>query len=83
MARTLQYKYKGVLKQQPFSYDKYHDAFEAAAAAEGVDLTAFRKMEQQVVMTAKGKGALKDYRRNAFAALGFTDVVLLKEEAQS
>lgn len=81
MARTLHYKFKGKAKQQPFSYDKFNDAFEAAAAAEGVDLTAFRKMEQQVAMTARGKGALKDYRKNAFAALGFTEVMLVKDEA--
>jgi hypothetical protein len=82
MARHISYKYKGEWKKIPFSYDKYADSFEAVAAAEGIDLTAFRKMEQQVAMTAKGKGALKDYRKNAFVNIGFSEILLLRDDQE-
>ncbi len=82
MSRHISYKYKGQWKKIPFSYDKYPDSYEAVAAAEGIDLTAFRKMEQQVAMTAKGKGALKDYRKNAFIQMGFSEILLLRDDQE-
>ncbi len=46
MSRSISYKFKGQSKKIPFSYDKFHDMYEAVAAAEGIDLTNFLKMEQ-------------------------------------
>lgn len=46
MARAITYKFKGQPRKIAFSYDKFHDIYEAVAAAEGIDLTAFLKMEQ-------------------------------------
>ena len=80
MARHISYKYKGEWKKIPFSYDKYADSFEAVAAAEGIDLTAFRKMEQQVAMTAKRTAAIKDFRQKEFIRFGFTDIFLHKDD---
>ena len=80
MARHISYKYKGEWKKIPFSYDKYADSFEAVAAAEGIDLTAFRKMEQQVAMTAKRGAAVKNYRQQEFARMGFADIAFVREE---
>ena len=57
MARAITYKFKGQPRQIPFSYDKFHDIYEAVAAAEGIDLTQFLKMEQQVAMTANALNA--------------------------
>ncbi|ABL99006.1 MULTISPECIES: DUF2960 domain-containing protein [Shewanella] len=82
MARQVAYTYKGQAKVINFAYDKYHDMYEAAAAAEGVDLTRFLAMEQQVAMTAKGKGALKSYRLNEFARMGFKDIRMLRDDEQ-
>ena len=80
MARHISYKYKGEWKKIPFSYDKYADSFEAVAAAEGIDLTAFRKMEQQVAMTAKRTAAIKDFRQKEFIRFGFTEIFLHKDD---
>ena len=30
-------------------------------------------------MTAKGTGALKDYRKNAFVKMGFSEILLLRD----
>ncbi|MDF0533875.1 DUF2960 family protein [Shewanella yunxiaonensis] len=80
MARLVTYTFRGQQKTINFAYDKYHDGFEAAAAAEGVDIGAFLRMEQQVALTAKGGGALKNFRQSEFARMGFTEVRLLKTE---
>ncbi|KFZ36443.1 hypothetical protein HR45_16640 [Shewanella mangrovi] len=80
MARQVAYIFKGEAKVINFSYDKYHDIYEAAAAAEGIDLTRFLAMEQQVAMTAKGKGAVRSYRLTEFQRMGFSEVRLLKDE---
>ncbi|HDS1200408.1 DUF2960 domain-containing protein [Shewanella algae] len=82
MARQVAYEYKGVAKVINFAYDKYHDMYEAVAAAEGIDLSHFLAMEQQVAMTAKGGGALKSYRTSEFARMGFRHIHFVKEEEQ-
>lgn len=80
MSRWITYKFKGQAKKIPFSYDKFHDMYEAVAAAEGVDLTKFLKMEQQLALTAKRKAAIKDYRQQEFIRFGFTELFLHKED---
>ncbi|MFQ6372207.1 DUF2960 domain-containing protein [Shewanella sp. YIC-542] len=80
MARLVTYEFRGQAKTVNFAFDKYRDIFEAAAAAEGVDISAFLKMEQQVALTAKGGGAVKNFRQHEFARMGFTNVRLVKTE---
>lgn len=80
MARYVSYIYKGQAKRIPFSFDKFNDAFEAAAAAEGIDLTGFRKMEQQIGALHGQQKALRDFRLNESKRLGFTDIRLLRDE---
>ncbi|MCD8476414.1 DUF2960 domain-containing protein [Shewanella fodinae] len=80
MARLVSYEFRGQQKTVNFAFDQYRDIFEAAAAAEGVDISAFLRMEQQVAMTAKGGGALKSFRLHEFARMGFTNVKLLKTD---
>ncbi|MCL1037163.1 DUF2960 domain-containing protein [Shewanella corallii] len=82
MARQVAYTFKGEAKVINFAYDKYHDMFEAAAAAEGIDLTRFLAMEQQVAMTSKGNKAVRDYRLNEFARMGFKDIHFVREEEE-
>ncbi len=66
MSRTIIYTYKKQEKQLVFSYDQYRSIHEAVAAAEGIDLTAFLKMEQQVEAVSSGSKAVRDYRDNHF-----------------
>ncbi|GGI70183.1 DUF2960 domain-containing protein [Shewanella gelidii] len=80
MARQVAYTYKKQAKVINFAYDKYHDMYEAVAAAEGIDLTSFLAMEQQVAMTSKGSQAVKDYRTNEFARFGFENIHFVREE---
>lgn len=80
MARQISYSFKKQRKVINFSYDKFHDMYEAVAAAEGIDLTAFLAMEQQVAMTAKRGAAVKNYRQQEFARMGFADIAFVREE---
>ncbi|MDD1780241.1 DUF2960 family protein [Enterovibrio sp. ZSDZ35] len=82
MSRQLQYIYKGETKVITFSFREYHSAHEAAAAAEGIDLSEFLKMERQLEVIADGK-AVKNHRDSYFNKLGFGKIVLLKKEAES
>ena len=79
MARQISYTYKKERKIINFSYDKYHDMYEAVAAAEGIDLKQFLAMEQQVAMTAKRGAAVKNYRQQEFARMGFADIAFVRE----
>lgn len=80
MARQISYTFKNARKTINFSYDKHRDMYEAVAAAEGIDLTAFLAMEQQVAMTAKRGAAVKNYRQQEFARMGFADIAFVREE---
>lgn len=80
MARIVTYKFKGVVKTIPFSYSKFRDLYEAAAAAEGIDITSFLAMEQQLEMTSRGQGIVKNYRQKEFARMGFTELGFVRDE---
>ncbi|KXF80817.1 DUF2960 family protein [Enterovibrio coralii] len=82
MSRQLQYIYKGETKVITFSFRQFHSPHEAAAAAEGIDLSNFLKMERQLEMVADGK-AVKNHRDSYFNKLGFGKIILLKKEAES
>ncbi len=81
--RYITYKYKGQPRRIPFSFDKFHDMYEAAAAAEGVDLKKFLAMEQQIAMTTRHKSAVKAFRQKEFLRMGFTELFLHKDEVES
>lgn len=82
MSRQLQYDYKGETKVITFSYRMHRSAHEAAAEAEGIDLTDFLNMERQLEMVADGK-AVKNHRDSYFNKLGFGKIFLLKKDAES
>ncbi len=79
MARQVSYTFKGKKKVIAFSYDRYKDLYEAVAAAEGIDLTAFFAMEKQLQQTAKDKAALKNFRQQSFSKMGFADIAFVRE----
>ncbi|RCU45432.1 MULTISPECIES: DUF2960 family protein [Corallincola] len=80
MARQVKYKFKKQSKVIPFAFDKFNDPHEAVAAAEGIDISAFLAMEQQVAATTKEKSAIKDFRIKSFAKWGITDVGFVRDE---
>ncbi|MDG3088153.1 DUF2960 family protein [Vibrio hannami] len=79
MARTIIYVYKKQEKTLTFSYEKYRTIHEAVAEAEGIDLTEYLKMEQQVEAVSDTK-AVRDYRDSYFKKLGFGKITLAQKE---
>ncbi|GLO60981.1 hypothetical protein MACH09_14890 [Vibrio sp. MACH09] len=79
MARTILYVYKKQDKTLQFSYENYRTIHEAVADAEGIDISEFLKMEQQVQAVSDTKAA-RDYRDNYFKKLGFGKITLAKKE---
>lgn len=80
MAKKISYKFKGQPKLISFAQDKYHNMFEAIAAAEGIDLTLYQKMEHQVELYAKDKHAVRNFRDSEFAKMGFSEIKFIKEK---
>ncbi|MFT5788974.1 MAG: putative transcriptional regulator [Shewanella sp.] len=83
MATRITYKFNGKAKEINFAYDKFHDIYEAVAAAEGVDLTRYLMMEQQVETTSKGSSAVRDFRNKEFARFGFSDIYYIKDDPKA
>jgi hypothetical protein len=79
MALRIKYCFNGEPKLINFANDKYHDIYEAIAAAEGVNLKHFLEMEKQISALTRDKKAVKDYRDNEFLRFGFTDIEVIKD----
>ncbi|MCQ1060354.1 DUF2960 domain-containing protein [Photobacterium sp. DNB23_23_1] len=80
MSRTIIYTFKEQEKTLTFSYSQYRTIHEAVAAAEGIDLTDFLRMEQQVEAVSSGSKAMRDFRDSHFRKLGFGKITLAKKE---
>ncbi|XPP92716.1 DUF2960 family protein [Photobacterium leiognathi subsp. mandapamensis] len=80
MSRTIIYTYKKEEKEMIFSFDQFRNIHEAVAAAEGIDLTSFLKMEQQVEAVSNSSKAARDFRDSHFRKLGFGKIALAKKE---
>ncbi|PSU34056.1 DUF2960 domain-containing protein [Photobacterium lutimaris] len=80
MSRTIIYTFKEQEKTLTFSYSQYHTIHEAVAAAEGIDLTNYLRMEQQVEAVSSGSKAMRDFRDSHFRKLGFGKITLAKKE---
>ncbi|EGA68935.1 hypothetical protein VISI1226_21064 [Vibrio sinaloensis DSM 21326] len=79
MARTILYTYKGEEKTLTFSYQQHRNIHEAVAEAEGIDISAYLKMEQQIEAVSDTK-AVRNYRDNHFRKLGFEKLTLKQKE---
>ncbi len=79
MARTILYTYKNEDKQLTFSYQQHRNIHEAVAEAEGIDISEYLKMEQQIEAISDTK-AVRNYRDNHFKKLGFTKITLAQKE---
>ncbi|MEL7291067.1 MAG: DUF2960 domain-containing protein [Pseudomonadota bacterium] len=79
MSRTILYTYKDEEKTLTFSYQQYRTIHEAVADAEGIDLSEYLKMEQQIEAISDTK-AVRNYRDNHFKKLGFGKITLKQKE---
>lgn len=79
MARTILYTYKGEDKTLTFSYEQHRNIHEAVAEAEGIDISNYLKMEQQIEAVSDTK-AVRNYRDNHFRKLGFDKITLKQKE---
>ncbi|MCW8995635.1 MAG: DUF2960 domain-containing protein [Psychromonas sp.] len=80
MARQATYLFKGKRKTIPFSYELFHDIYEAVAAAENIDLKTFWAQEKQLEMSCRGQGIVKNFRQNEFARMGFTEIRFVRDD---
>ncbi|WP_394245060.1 DUF2960 family protein [Vibrio astriarenae] len=79
MARTIIYTYKEEEKRLTFSYQQHRNIHEAVAEAEGIDISEYLKMEQQIEAISDTK-AVRNYRDNHFRKLGFGKITLEQRE---
>lgn len=81
MAFRIRYQYRKQPKEIGYANDKHHSIYDAVAMAEGVDLTEFHRMESQVAKVSRNdRKTMKDFREDYFRKLGFSDVIILREE---
>lgn len=78
MAHKITYKFNGIEKEINFSYSEFRNMHEAVASAEGVDLTKFLKMEQQLEAITRNKYAPRNFRDAEFLKMGFSDLYFHK-----
>ncbi len=79
MARTILYTYKGEDKTLTFSYQQHRNIQEAVAEAEGIDISDYLRMEQQIEAVSDTK-AVRNYRDNHFRKLGFDRITLQQKD---
>ncbi|MBO1520099.1 DUF2960 domain-containing protein [Oceanisphaera pacifica] len=80
MAFRIRYHYGKQLKEMGYANDKHHSVYDAIAKAEGVDLTEYHRMEDQLAGVCRNdRKTLKDFREEYFRKLGFSDIVIERE----
>ena len=79
MSHKVTYTFEDQAKEIVFTYSQFRNMHEAAAAAEGIDITQFLKMEQQIEAISNGKkSAVRNYRDAEFIKMGFSDMYFHK-----
>ena len=80
MSHKITYSYHGEPREMQFSYSQFRNMHEAAASNEGVDITKFLQMEQQIEAISNGKkSAARNYRDAEFEDMGFSDFYFHKD----
>ena len=83
MAFKITYTYKKQAKKIGYANDKFNSIYDAIAAAEGLDLSSFHAMEAQLAQVCRrDKKSVKDYRENYFKELGFSNVVIERDNLE-
>lgn len=81
MAYRINYIYRNLQKEIGFANDKHASVYDAIALAEGVDLSQFNRMENQLANVCRNdRKTMKDFREEYFVKLGFSQVVITREE---
>ncbi|ART80746.1 DUF2960 family protein [Oceanisphaera avium] len=81
MAYRINYLYQNQPKTIGFANDKHHSVYDAIALAEGLDLSDFHRMENQLANVSRNdRKILKDFREEYFAKLGFSQIDIAREE---
>ena len=81
MAYRINYLYRNLQKEIGYANDKHHSVYDTIALAEGVDLSEFHRMEDQLANVSRNdRKTLKDFREEYFVKLGFSQVVIAREE---
>lgn len=78
MAHKITYKFDGIEKEINFSYSEFRNMHEAVASAEGIDLTKYLKMEQEIEAITRDKHAVRNFRDAEFVKMGFDDLYFHK-----
>ena len=83
MAFKITYTYKKQAKEIGYANDKFNSIYDAIAAAEGLDLSSFHAMEAQLAQVSRrDKKSVGDYRGNYFKVLGFSNVVIERDNLE-
>ncbi|MFD1008642.1 DUF2960 domain-containing protein [Oceanisphaera ostreae] len=81
MAFRIRYHYRKQPKDIGYANDKHRSVYDAVASAEGVDLAEFHRVESQLANVCRNdRKTMKDFREEYFRKLGFSDVVIEREE---
>lgn len=80
MAFKITYTFKKKAKTIGYANDKFNSIYDAIAAAEGIDLASFHAMEAQLAQVCRrDKKSVKDYRENYFKELGFSNIMIERD----
>ena len=83
MAFKITYTYKKQAKEIGYANDKFNSIYDAIAAAEGLDLSSFHAMEGQLAQVCRrGRKSVGDDRENYFKELGFSNVVIERDNLE-
>ncbi|OXY81009.1 DUF2960 family protein [Oceanimonas doudoroffii] len=81
MAFRIRYHYRKQQKEIGYANDKHHSIYDAIAAAEGLNLAEFRRMEDQLANISRNdKKTMKEFREEYFRKLGVTQISIFREE---
>ncbi len=78
MAHKVTYSYEGEARELLFTYSEFHNMHEAVAHAEGIDLSKFLQMEQEIIAITRDKKAARNFRDSEFDKMGFSDMYFWK-----
>ncbi|NHI01101.1 DUF2960 family protein [Oceanimonas sp. MB9] len=81
MAFRIRYHFRKQQKEIGYANDKHHSIYDAIAAAEGLNLAEFRRMEDQLANISRNdKKTMKEFREEYFRKLGVTQISIFREE---
>ncbi|MCC4265260.1 DUF2960 family protein [Oceanimonas baumannii] len=81
MAFRIRYQFRKQQKEIGYANDKHHSIYDAIASAEKLDLTEFRRMEDQLANISRNdRKTMKEFREEYFRKLGVTQITIFRDE---